>query len=86
MSKSLRAVTFAGVSSLGSDRFAATLPAGRNLRKGPASFFVHGRGADEVLPAQDRDVDIGRRKFDRRTRRPVISPAMIVVPDPLNGS
>jgi hypothetical protein len=39
-------VTFAGVSSLGSDSFAATLPAGRNLRKGPAGFFVHGRARD----------------------------------------
>ena len=42
--------------------------------------------ARESLPALYRDIDIDRRQLDGETGAPVISAAMMVVPEPLKGS
>jgi hypothetical protein len=48
--------------------------------------FTSWRLSGEGQPAQHSDVDIGRMSSMAEQDRPVISAAMMVVPEPLNGS
>ena len=60
---------------------------GRDRREGPAVAVQARRLAGEGLPALDRDIDVLAASVRWRGRtRPVISAAMMVVPEPLNGS
>src|SRR5665213_3388395 len=69
-------------------RIAARLLAalGGNLGEARSSSHVRGDKPRELLPAPDRDIDIGRIELDGVAAPPDHPAATVVVPDPQKGS